>query len=126
MIVASIFLLAALGVGLLISTVARNQFVAAQSAIALRFYPPLFYRALSLKFRACPSHPMVYLCASSPLFCFFLQTLFLVGNVWTLIIPNCLAMLAIGSFYYFMAAHEIVKRVWIRRMMYESNFSTDS
>ena len=38
-----------------------------------------------------------------------LQTLFLVGNVWALIIPNSLAMLAIGSLFYIGAARRTVK-----------------
>jgi ABC-2 type transport system permease protein len=40
-----------------------------------------------------------------------LQTFFLVGNVWTLIIPNSLAMILIGSVIYIITSRKTTKRL---------------
>ena len=51
--VSAVYLLTALALGLLISTLAKNQFVAAQAAMVTAFYRLLCYQASSLKFRQC-------------------------------------------------------------------------
>lgn len=111
-VVASIFLLSALGIGLLISTVARTQFVAAQSAIVAAFLPGFILSGFIFEIASMPLIiQMVTYLIPARYFVSSLQTLFLVGNVWTLIIPNALAMLGIGSIFYFLAARRTVKRL---------------
>lgn len=110
--VASIFLLSALGIGLLISTIARNQFVAAQSAMASAFLPSFILSGFIFEISSMPIPiQMVTHFIPARYFVSSLQTLFLVGNVWTLIISHALAMLAIGSCFYLWTAHRIVKRL---------------
>jgi ABC-2 type transport system permease protein len=110
--VASIFLLSALGVGLLISTIARNQFVAAQSAMASAFLPSFILSGFIFEISSMPL-PIQLITNIIPAryFVSSLQTLFLVGNIWTLIIPNALAMMAISLLFYLWTAHRIVKRL---------------
>lgn len=110
--VSSIFLLSALGVGFLISTIARNQFVAAQSAMAAAFLPSFILSGFIFEIASMPLPiQLVTHLVSARYFVSSLQTLFLVGNVWTLLIPNVLAMLAIALFFFSWTAHRIVKRL---------------
>jgi ABC-2 type transport system permease protein len=111
-IVSGIFLLTALGLGLLISTIARNQFVAAQAAMAAAFLPGFILSGFIFEISSMPA-PIQFFTyfVSARYFVSCLQTLFLVGNVWTLLIPNSLAMLFIGICFYLWTWHRIVKRL---------------
>lgn len=110
--VGSVFLLSALGVGLLISTIARTQFVAAQTAIVTAFLPSFILSGFIFEISSMPPPiQFVTYLISARYFVTCLQTLFLVGNVWTLIIPNTLAMIALGLIAYIWTAHRTVKRL---------------
>ncbi len=111
-VVASIFLFSALGIGFLISTIARNQFVAAQSAMAAAFLPGFILSGFIFEIASMP-FPIQLLTRfiSARYFVSSLQTLFLVGNIWSLLIPNILSMLAIGIFFFFWTSKRIAKRL---------------
>lgn len=111
-IVSSIFLLSALGVGFLISTIARNQFVAAQGAMIAAFLPGFILSGFIFEIASMPL-PIQFFThlVAARYFVSSLQTLFLVGNIWSLLIPNMLAMLVIAIFFFSWAAHRIVKRL---------------
>lgn len=111
-IVSSIFLLSSLGVGFVISTIARNQFVAAQSAMAAAFLPGFILSGFIFEIASMPwpIQLLTYI-VSARYFVSSLQTLFLVGDIWTLLIPNMLAMLAIALFFLSWTVHRIVKRL---------------
>lgn len=106
------FLLSALGLGLLISTVAHNQFVAAQSAMVASFLPGFILSGFIFEIASMPA-PIRLITYFIPAryFVSSLQTLFLVGNVWSLLIPDALAMLAIGSLFFILTAKRTVKRL---------------
>jgi ABC-2 type transport system permease protein len=110
--VTGVFLLTALGLGLLISTATRNQFVAAQAAIVAAFLPGFILSGFIFEIASMPL-PIRLITHGIPAryFVSCLQTLFLVGNVWTLIIPNSLAMLAIASLFLILIARKTVKRL---------------
>ena len=110
--VSSVFLLSALGVGFLISTIARNQFVAAQGAMIAAFLPGFILSGFLFEIASMP-FPIRLLThiVSARYFVSSLQTLFLVGNIWSLLIPNVLAMLVIALFFFFWTGHRIVKRL---------------
>lgn len=110
--VSSIFLLSALSVGFFISTIARNQFVAAQSAMAAAFLPGFILSGFIFEISSMPApiQAITHL-VSARYFVSSLQTLFLVGNIWSLLIPNMIAMLAIALFFFSLTAHRIVKRL---------------
>ncbi|MGW8160834.1 MAG: ABC transporter permease [Desulfobulbales bacterium] len=96
----SLFLLTALGMGLLISTVARSQFVAAQAAIIVTFLPAFLLSGFIFDISSMPPvvQGITYLIAAR-YYVAILQTLFLVGNVWTIILPNALALLLMALFF---------------------------
>lgn len=100
LVVGTLFLLSALGLGLLISTVTRNQFNAAQGALNAAFLPALMLSGFVYELRSTPravqavSHfiPARYFVAA-------IQTLFQAGNIWAVLVPNMLFLLASATFF---------------------------
>jgi ABC-2 type transport system permease protein len=85
-----LYLLVALGIGLLISSVTRNQFLASQVALLSSFMPALMLSGFMFDLRNVPvviqwigkALPATY-------FMELIRTLFLAGNIWPLIFKNC-------------------------------------
>ena len=102
--ITSAFLVPALGQGLLISSVARNQFVAAQLALFSGFLPAFMLSGFIFEISSMPL-PIRLLTYVLPAryFVASLQTVFLSGDVWSLFIPDILAMLAIGAVFLLIA-----------------------
>ncbi len=89
----SLFLLAALGMGLLISMLAKNQFVAGQVAIIVTFLPAFILSGFIFDIGSMPAvvRAITHVVAAR-YFVSILQTVFLAGNVWSVILPNALAL----------------------------------
>lgn len=95
------FLLCSLGQGLLISTLAKNQFVASQAALVSAFLPAFLLSGFIFEIASMPwvirqitrIVPARYLVAN-------FQTLFLAGDVWAVLIPNILFLLIITVFFF--------------------------
>jgi ABC-2 type transport system permease protein len=98
------FLVPALGQGLLISAVARNQFVAAQAALMSGFLPAFLLSGFIFEIDSMPApiRALTYL-VPARYFVPSLQTVFLAGDVWDEFLPNMLAMLAIGAVFFTIA-----------------------
>ncbi len=96
----ALFLLTALGMGLLISTVARNQFVAGQVAIIVTFLPAFMLSGFIFDLNSTPE-PIQWLSHIIPAryYVAILQTIFLAGNVWPVILFNALALLLMAVFF---------------------------
>lgn len=111
-IVTAFFLLSALSVGLLISTLARNQFVAAQAAIVASFLPSFILSGFLFEISSMP-FPIRAITHVIPAryFVSALQTLFLVGNIWQLIIINTFYMILFTSVILFITISKTVKRL---------------
>lgn len=111
-ITSALFLIAALGMGLTISTVARNQFVAGQIAIITAFLPAFMLSGFIFDINSMPqviqgvTHvlPVRYYVA-------ILQTVFLAGNVWNVILLNSLALLCFCLFFLGIARRRTGKRL---------------
>ena len=90
---AALFLIYALAQGLFISTLARNQFVAAQLAFLTTMMPAMMLSGMMFDIASMPAwlqalpyvFPVRYLVS-------ILQTLFLAGTVWPLVLPNLAAL----------------------------------
>lgn len=108
----AVYLVAALGLGLLISTKARNQFVAAQTSQITAFLPAFMLSGFIFEISSMPL-PIQTLTYIIPARYFVnsLQTLFLVGNVWSLVLINLLPMLAAGIILFTMTKRISVKRL---------------
>jgi len=97
---ASLFLLAALGMGLTISTLARSQFVAGQIAIIGTFLPAFLLSGFIFDIDSMPpvvqgiTHVIV-----ARYFVSIVQTLFLAGDVWAVVLPNAAALALMAAFF---------------------------
>jgi ABC-2 type transport system permease protein len=97
---AALFLLAALGMGLLISTVSKNQFVAGQIAIITTFLPAFILSGFIFDVASMPRAVQILtLLIPARYFVAVLQTVFLAGNVWSVIVPNCVALALMATFF---------------------------
>jgi len=96
----SLFLLVALGMGLFISSVAKNQFVAGQVAIIATFLPAFLLSGFIFDIGSMP--PVVQAIThviAARYFVAILGTLFLAGDVWNVIIPNAFALVLMAAVF---------------------------
>lgn len=87
--VAMLYMLVAVAIGLLISSVTRNQFVASQVALVTSFLPAMMLSGFLFDLRNVPW--VVYVIGQvlpATHFLDALRTLFLAGNVWPLVLAN--------------------------------------
>lgn len=101
----SAFLVPALGQGLLISAVARNQFVASQLALLSAFLPAFLLSGFLFPIESMPGWiQAITTVIAARYFVTSLQTVFLAGDVWTIFWPNLSAMLVIGLVFVVLTA----------------------
>ena len=96
----SLFLLVALGMGLLISVVTKNQFVAGQIAIIATFLPAFILSGFIFDIGSMP--PVVQFLThiiAARYFVAIVQTVFLAGDVWSVIWPNALALIIMAAIF---------------------------
>lgn len=104
-VISSVFLVPALGQGLLISAATKNQFVACQLALITGFLPAFLLSGFLFEIASMPPLiqaitfivPARYLVPS-------IQTVFLAGDVWSLIVPDLIAIGGLGAVYLALAA----------------------
>ena len=85
-----LYLLVALGLGLVISSVTKNQFLASQLALLTSFMPALMLSGFLFDLRNVPLViQLVGQALPATYFMELIRTLFLAGNVWPLIFKNC-------------------------------------
>lgn len=93
-----LFLFTALGQGLLISTVLKNQFTASQAALVAGFLPALMLSGLVFPIS---SMPVPIQCLSSIVPSRYLvaciQSEFMAGTVPEIIVPNCIILAILGT-----------------------------
>ncbi len=112
LLIVSAFLVPALGQGLFISAVTKNQFIASQIALLTAFLPALLLSGFLYEISSMPlwvqiltyAVPVRYL---MPL----LQSVFLAGDIWPLFLPNILAMLGFGLVFFLATAHVTRRRI---------------
>ncbi len=96
----ALFLLVALGMGLLISSLARNQFVAAQIAIVVTFLPAFILSGFIFDIRSMPAViQAITRILPARYFVSILQTVFLAGDVWPVILPAAGALVLMAIFF---------------------------
>ena len=98
----SAYLMVMLGLGLLISTVTKNQFAASEVALILAFLPAFELSGFIFETDSMPA-PIRLLTRVFPAryFVTSLQTIFLAGDVASVLVPNGLVLLAmaVGLFF---------------------------
>lgn len=96
----SLFLLIALGIGLIISIVAKTQFVAGQVALIVTFLPGFLLSGFLFDIRSMPAviQALTHI-VPARYFVAILQTVFLAGNVRSVLLPNGLTLLGMAVFF---------------------------
>lgn len=108
----SLFMFAALGMGLLISSIARNQFVAGQIAIITTFLPAFILSGFVFDINSMPrAIQIVTHVVAARYLVAILQSVFLAGDVWPVILPNALALAAMAAIFLGLARATARKRL---------------
>lgn len=108
----ALFMLAALGMGLLISGFARNQFVAGQIAIITTFLPAFILSGFVFDINSMPRVVQIVThVVAARYFVAILQSVFLAGDVWSVILPNALALLVMAAIFLGLARGTARKRL---------------
>jgi ABC-2 type transport system permease protein len=84
-----LYLLVALGIGLLISSAVKSQFVASQVTLLVTFMPAFMLSGFLFDLRSMPA-PVRLITYALPAryYVALLQTIFLAGDVWSVVLPN--------------------------------------
>lgn len=90
-----LYVLVALGIGLLISSWVKNQLVASQLTMLVTFMPAFMLSGFLFDLRSVPlAVRLITYALPARYYVALLQSVFLAGNVWTVILPNA-AVLAV-------------------------------
>ena len=96
--VSMLYLLVALGIGLLISSVTKSQFVASQIALLVTFLPAMMLSGFLFDLRSMPvAVQLVTYLLPARYFVALLQTIFLAGDVWSVILPNAAVLAGMAA-----------------------------
>lgn len=110
--VSSLFLFAMLGMGLLISVLTHNQFVAGQTAILVTFLPAFFLSGFIFDLSSTPWFiQALSWIIPARYFANFVKTIFLAGTVWEAIWPQALALAIMAGFFLMVATRKTSKRL---------------
>ena len=108
----ALFLLVALGMGLLISSVARNQFIAGQIAIIVTFLPAFILSGFIFDIQSMPIPvQMLTHLVAARYFVSILQTLYLAGDIWPILLQNGLALVLMAMFFFGVTLRRSRKRL---------------
>lgn len=106
------FLVPALGQGLMISTLTKNQFVAAQAALFSGFLPAFMLSGFLYEIDSMPFLlQMITRIVPASYFVANLQTVFLTGDIWPQFFRGMAAMLAVGAVFFTITAAKTHKRL---------------
>jgi ABC-2 type transport system permease protein len=96
--VSMLYLLVALGIGLLISSAVKSQFVASQVALLVTFLPALMLSGFLFDLRSMPAPVrLVTYALPARYYVALLQTVFLAGDIWGVILPNAAALAGMAA-----------------------------
>jgi ABC-2 type transport system permease protein len=94
----AVFLLVALSIGLLVSTVARTQFLASQIAMLVAFLPGVYFSGFLFEIASMPA-PLRAFAVIVPARYYVrgLQTIFLAGDIAAVLVPCTLVLIAMSG-----------------------------
>jgi ABC-2 type transport system permease protein len=107
-----LYLLVALGIGLLISAIVKSQFVASELALLVTFLPALMLSGFLFDLRSMPT-PIWLITYVLPAryYVALLQTIFLAGNVWSVILPNAVVLACMAALLLFLTRRATQKKL---------------
>ncbi len=96
----AVFMLSALGMGLVISTFSKNQFAAGQIAITVAYMPAFMLSGFVFDIASMPAPiRVITYVVGARYFVAILQSLFLAGNVWPVVLPNMAALALMAAIF---------------------------
>lgn len=111
-VVSMLYLLVALGLGLVISSATKSQFVASQMTVLLTFLPAMMLSGFMYDPRSMPfAVQVITYVFPARYFVTLLQTLFLSGNNWSVILPNAAVLAGMAIALLTLAARLTRKRI---------------
>jgi ABC-2 type transport system permease protein len=110
--VSMLYLLVALALGLLISSALKSQFVASQVTLLVTFLPAVMLSGFLFDLRSLPTvvQLITYLLPAR-YYVTLLQTIFLVGDVWSVILPNAAVLAVMMTVLLWLARRSTRKRL---------------
>lgn len=111
-VISSVYLVPALGQGLLISSVFKNQFVASQVALLTAFMPTMLLSGFVFEISSMPRivQAATYLVPARYLIP-QLQTVFIAGDDWSLFLPLMAVLLAFGFVLFLLCVRATQRRI---------------
>jgi ABC-2 type transport system permease protein len=111
-VVSSLYLLVALGIGLVISSVTKSQFLANQITFLVTFLPATMLSGFIFDIRSMPiGAQLVTRIFPARYFVNSLQTLFLAGDVWAVILPDAAVLAVMAAILMLIAVKSTRKRI---------------
>jgi len=96
--VSMLYLLVALSIGLLISSVTKSQFVSSMATLLITFLPALFLSGFLFDLRSMPvAVRIISYALPARYYVTLLQTVFLAGDIWGVILPNAVVLLGMAA-----------------------------
>jgi ABC-2 type transport system permease protein len=106
------YLMLTLGMGLWISITVRDQFAASQIAIVVTYLPAFILSGFIFDIASMPSHlRMLTRFVPARYFVDNLKTIFLVGDIWPVILPNILYMNSFSLIVFSLISRKCIKRL---------------
>jgi ABC-2 type transport system permease protein len=110
--VSILYLLVALAIGLLISSAVKSQFVASQIALLVTFLPALMLSGFLFDLRSMPALVRIITYAlPARYYVTLLQTIFLAGDIWTVILPNATVLAAMAVLFLILTRRATQKKL---------------
>ena len=108
--VSMLYLLVSVGFGLFVSSVTKSQFVASQVALLATFLPAMLLSGFLFDIRSMPAAiQIVTYILPARYFVTLLQTIFLAGDIWSVILPNA-AVLTLMAVILLTVAHRATRK----------------
>jgi ABC-2 type transport system permease protein len=110
--VSMLYLLVALAIGLLISSAIKSQFVASQVALLVTFLPALMLSGFLFDLQSMPAAVRLMTYAlPARYYVALLQTIFLAGDIWAVILPNAAVLGAMAGGVLFLTRRATQKQL---------------
>ena len=108
----ALFMLVSLAIGLLISVASKNQFVAGEVAILVSFLPAFILSGFIFDINSMPEAiQIITMIVPARYYVAILQTLFLAGDIWPVILANSAALVVLLIIFSLLVAKKTHKRL---------------
>jgi ABC-2 type transport system permease protein len=107
-----LYLLVALAIGLLISSTLKSQFVASQIALLVTFLPAVMLSGFLFDLRSMPAVVrLITYVLPARYYVALLQTIFLAGDIWAVILPNAAVLAGMAVMLLFLTRRATQKKL---------------